>query len=144
MAFRRVVIVFSRRSSTSTLDFEKAGNWWAFWWGFSSVGAKKSPLVSFFFILQNHKTIVSRDDNVAYVFIERPFWKSPWLEPRPFGLVQYMRYFIYNFSFIPHGFIRIHRWPAPNVSAFRAKLVRTSHRYREITGSNPFEVLFFY
>ena len=32
---------------------------------------------------------------------------------------------------------------APNVSGFIAQLVRASHRYREVTGSNPVEVLNF-
>ena len=43
--------------------------------------------------------------------------------------VQYMRYFIYNFSFIPHGFIRTHKWAAPNVSGFIAQLVRACLLY---------------
>ena len=30
-----------------------------------------------------------------------------------------------------------HNWPAPNVGGFIAQLVRASHRYREVTGSNP-------
>ena len=39
-----------------------------------------------------------------------------------------------------HGNIWIHNWPAPNVSGFIAQLHgRASHRYREITGSNPIE-----
>ena len=33
--------------------------------------------------------------------------------------------------------------PAPNVSGFIAQLVKASHRYREVTGSNPVEVLTF-
>ena len=45
--------------------------------------------------------------------------------------------------FIPHGNIRTHKWPAPNVSGFIAQLVRASHRYREVTGSNPVEHLNF-
>ena len=44
---------------------------------------------------------------------------------------------------IPHGLIRTHKWPAPIVSGFIAQLVRTSHRYHEVTGSNPVEVLNF-
>ena len=32
----------------------------------------------------------------------------------------------------------------PNVSGFTAQLVRASHRYREVTGSNPVEVLNFF
>ena len=57
--------------------------------------------------------------------------------------VQYMKYFIHHFTLIPHGLIRTHKWPAPNVSGFIAQLVRASHRYREVTGSNPVEVLTF-
>ena len=37
-----------------------------------------------------------------------------------------------------------HNWPAPNVSGFIAQLVRASHWYREVTGSNPVEVLNFF
>ena len=33
--------------------------------------------------------------------------------------------------------------PAPNVSGFIAQLVRALHRYGEVTGSNPLEVLTF-
>ena len=44
---------------------------------------------------------------------------------------------------IPHGTIRTHKWPAPNVSGFIAQLVRVSHRNCEVTGSNPVEVLKF-
>ena len=36
--------------------------------------------------------------------------------------------------------LRTHKWPAPNVS-FIAQLIRASHRYREVTSSNPVEVL---
>ena len=52
-------------------------------------------------------------------------------------------YFIYHFTFIPHGLIRTHKWPAPNVSGLIAQLVRASHRNREVTGYNPVEVLNF-
>ena len=51
--------------------------------------------------------------------------------------------FIYYFTSILHGLIRTHKWPAPNISGFIAQLVRASHRYREVTGSNPVEVLTF-
>ena len=40
-----------------------------------------------------------------------------------------------------HGNIWTHNWPAPNVSGFIAQLVRASHPYREVTGSNRVEVL---
>ena len=57
--------------------------------------------------------------------------------------VQYMKHFIYHFTSILHGLTRTHKWPAPNVSGFIAQLVRASHRYHEVTGSNPVEVLTF-
>ena len=43
-----------------------------------------------------------------------------------------------------HGNIWTHNWPTPNVSGFIAQLVRASHRYRDVTGSNPVEVLNFF
>ena len=43
--------------------------------------------------------------------------------------VQYMKQFIYHFTFIPHGLIRTHKWPDSNISGFIAQLVRASHRY---------------
>ena len=49
----------------------------------------------------------------------------------------------YNFTFIPHGIIRTHKWPALSVIGFKAQLFRTSHRYREVTGSNSVEILHF-
>ena len=57
--------------------------------------------------------------------------------------VQCMKHFIYHFISILHGLIRTHKWPAPNVSGFIDQLVRASHRYREVTVSNPVEVLTF-
>ena len=55
----------------------------------------------------------------------------------------YMKHNIYHFTSILHGLIRTHKWPVPNVSGFIAQLLRASHRYREVTGSNPVEVLTF-
>ena len=52
-----------------------------------------------------------------------------------------MKCFIYIFTFIPHGLIRSHKWPVPNVSGFIAQLVRPSQQYLEVTGSNSFEIL---
>ena len=43
-----------------------------------------------------------------------------------------------------HGNIWTQNWPAPNVSGFIAQLVRASHRYREVTGSSPVQVLNFF
>ena len=43
-----------------------------------------------------------------------------------------------------HGNIWTHNLPASNISGFIAQLVRASHRYREVTGSNPIEVLNFF
>ena len=57
--------------------------------------------------------------------------------------VQYMKHFIYHFTFIPPGLIITHKWPAPNVSGFIAQLVRASHRHCKVTGSNPVEVMTF-
>ena len=57
----------------------------------------------------------------------------------------YMIYFIYIiYIHLFHENIWTHNWPAPNVSGFIAQLVRASHRYREVTGSNPVEVLNFF
>ena len=53
--------------------------------------------------------------------------------------VLYMNHFIYHFTFITHGLVRTHKWPAPNVSGFIAHLVRASHWYLEVTGSNSVE-----
>ena len=50
-------------------------------------------------------------------------------------------YIPFHHWFIPHGTIRTHKWPAPNVSGFIAQLVTASHRNREVTGSNSLEVL---
>ena len=55
--------------------------------------------------------------------------------------VQYLKYFMYNFTFIPQWLLRTHKWPAPNVSGFIGQLVRVSHRYHEVMGSNPVEAL---
>ena len=52
-------------------------------------------------------------------------------------------HFIYHLRSILHGLIRTHKWPAPNVSGFITQLVRASDRKREVTGSNPVEVLTF-
>ena len=62
---------------------------------------------------------------------------------KPLNVKWYMKCFIYHFTFIPHGLIWTHKWPAPNVSGFLAELVRASHRCSEVTGSNPVEVLTF-
>ena len=42
-----------------------------------------------------------------------------------------------------HISLQIHSSRAPNVSGFIAQLVRPSHRYREVTGSDFVEVLTF-
>ena len=70
-------------------------------------------------------------------------WKKSGLQRGRKSAVQHMKYFIYHFTSILQGFIRTHKWPAPNVSGFIAQLVRASHRYHEVTGSNPVEVLTF-
>ena len=62
-----------------------------------------------------------------------------WVPMFPWG----MNHVSFHHSFIPHGNIGTHKWPAPNVSGFIAQLVRVSHRYPKVTGSNPIEVLNF-
>ena len=57
--------------------------------------------------------------------------------------VQYKTFFIYHFTLTAHVLIKTHKWPAPSVSGFIAQLVRVSHRYLEVTGSNTVEVLVF-
>mgnify|MGYP000090836522 CR=1 FL=1 len=56
---------------------------------------------------------------------------------------QYVKYFLYHFTLIPHESIRTHKRPAPNVSGFIAQLVRASDQYREATGSKPVKILAF-
>ena len=43
-----------------------------------------------------------------------------------------------------HGNLWTHNWPAPNVSSFIAQLVEHRTGNREVTGSNPVEVLNFF
>ena len=54
--------------------------------------------------------------------------------------VQYLKYFTYSFTFIPHRLLGTNTWQAPNVSVFIPQLVRASHRCRGVTGSNPIKV----
>ena len=63
-------------------------------------------------------------------------------------MISHLQFNILNISyitstFIPHGLIRTHTRPAPNVSGFIAQLVRASHRYHKVTGSHPIKVLNF-
>ena len=51
--------------------------------------------------------------------------------------------YIINTHFF-HGNIWTHNWPAPNVSGFIAQLVEHRTGNREVTGSNPVEVLDFF
>ena len=51
--------------------------------------------------------------------------------------------YIINTHFF-HGNIWTHNWPAPNVSGFIAQLVEHRTGNREVTGSNPVEVLHFF
>ena len=51
-------------------------------------------------------------------------------------------FIIWNISYItltliPPRLLRTHKLPAPNVSGFRAQLVRASHQCRGVTASNP-------
>ena len=59
--------------------------------------------------------------------------------------VQYVIHFIYHFIrwFIHHENLRTHKWPAHNIDGVIAQLVRVWHRYREVTGSNPVDILNF-
>ena len=54
-----------------------------------------------------------------------------------------MKCFIYRTANVKSSKLWTHKWPALNVSGFIAQLLRASHLYREVTGSNPFEVLTF-
>ena len=51
--------------------------------------------------------------------------------------------YIINTQFF-HGNIWTHNWPAPNVSGFITQLVEHRTGNREVTGSNPVEVLNFF
>ena len=54
----------------------------------------------------------------------------------------YKSFFIYIYHIhLFHGNIFMNNCPAPNISGFIAQLVRELHRYREVMGSNPLEVL---
>ena len=56
----------------------------------------------------------------------------------------YVIYFIYIIlTHLSPWNIWNHNWPAPNVRGFTTQLVSESHWYREVTGSNPVEVLNF-
>ena len=59
--------------------------------------------------------------------------------------VHYMIYFIYQFivDSILTGTLEPTNDQFPNVSDFIAQLVRPSHRFREVTSSNPVDVLKF-
>ena len=58
------------------------------------------------------------------------------------GIINDIVHISFQHSFTPHGLIRTHRLPAPNVSGSISQLVRAAHRCREVTGLNPVEVLF--
>ena len=55
----------------------------------------------------------------------------------------YEIFHINNFTFIPHGLLRTHKWPAANVSGFIAQLVRGSTDIARSRDLNPVEVLWF-
>ena len=111
-------------------------------WLHSSVGIARSqvqiPLKSWIFqaSLRNCKNCVHNCEDHSFT----------WFHIRSSYMIQFIFHFIvdsFHRWFIPHRIIRTHKWPAPNVSGFIAQLVRASHRYREVTGSNPVEVLNF-
>ena len=59
-------------------------------------------------------------------------------------LSAYMIYFVYIYHIrLFHENIWTRNWQAPNINGFIVQLVRASHQYREVTGSNPVEVLNF-
>ena len=62
-------------------------------------------------------------------------WGGKW-KKKPYYYIT-VKWYMKCFSYILHGLIRTHKWPAPNVGGFIAQLVRASHRYSEVTGSNP-------
>ena len=100
------------------------------------------------------KVVIYRFLNIA-IAMWSDIWNVSYLELRVWNnfydhslldfksAVQYMKHFIYHFTVIPRGLIRTHKWPAANVSGFITQLVRASHRYHKVTGSNPVEVLTF-
>ena len=57
-------------------------------------------------------------------------------------MINFIPYIINHHFF--HGNIWTHNWPAPNVSGFIAQLVECGTGNREVTGSNPVEVLNFF
>ena len=54
-----------------------------------------------------------------------------------------MFHIIYRTADVKSSKLWTHKWPALNISGFIAQLLRASQLYREVTGSNPFEVLTF-
>ena len=91
--------------------------------------------------VMQQKIILEENKEVLNLLLPKTCEPNRLLHSR--SAVQYMKYFIYNFTFNPYGLHTTHKWPPPNVSAFIAQLVGVSHRYHEVTGSNPVEVLTF-
>ena len=58
-------------------------------------------------------------------------------------LIWFISYISFTFISFTGNYIWTHDWPTPKISSFIAFLVMASHRYREVTGSNPVEVLIF-
>ena len=54
-----------------------------------------------------------------------------------------MFHIIYRTTDVKSSKLWTHKWPALNISGFIAQLLRASQLYREVTGSNPVEVLTF-
>ena len=102
-----------------------AGHLWVpmFPWGMNQMKLWSSQLWTQFFLLRKEAWQIHL---ISYPqFIYDPFHIS------------------FHRWFIPYGNIGTHKWPAPNVSGFTAQLVRALHRYREVYGSNPVDVLNF-
>ena len=81
--------------------------------------------------LEDKIRIPARPCNILYIY-----WTANVI-PIPMRRSNQLSYLIH------HELVRTNKWPAPNVSGFIAQLVRASHRYRGVTGSNPVEVLNF-
>ena len=54
-----------------------------------------------------------------------------------------MFHIIYRTADVKSRKLWTHKWPALNISGFIAQLLRASQLYREVTGTNPVEVLTF-
>ena len=117
-----------RRSNQLSYEATDVGSW-------SFVGSNSPvPLKSWIFqaSLRNCKNCAHNCEDHSFT----------WFHIRSSYMIHFIYHFI-SFNLLLYTAIRTHKWPAPNVSGFIAQLVRASHRNREVTGSNPVEVLNF-